>query len=269
VHRVFSSRTILDLDPFLLLDELGPMNLSPGESKGFPDHPHRGFETVTYILDGKFEHRDSYGNKSQLLPGDVQWMTAGARLIHSERPEQEFARPGGRLHGIQLWVNLLRENKMIKPRYQEISSSKIPIAKSLSNEGVRVKVIAGESIGTRAIIDTKTPIMYLHFILKSGDELVQHVPANFNTFAYIINGEGLFGKNNSLAQKGQMVISGNDGDQVVFKKRVDSKDASEKPDLDLLLRAGQPLNELVARYGPFVMNDQSRDQPRYRRLQIW
>lgn len=201
VHRVFPSRTILDLDPFLLLDELGPMNLSPGEFKGFPDHPHRGFETVTYILDGKFEHRDSYGNKSQLRPGDVQWMTADAGLIHSEMLEQEFARPGGQLHGIQLWVNLLRENKMIKPRYQEISSSKIPIAKSLSNEGVRVKVIAGESIGTRAIIDTKTPIMYLHFKLKSGYELVQHVPANFNTFAYIINGEGLFGKNNSLAQK--------------------------------------------------------------------
>lgn len=148
-------------------------------------------------------------------------------------------------------------SQMIQPRYQDISSSKIPITKNPSDERVRVRVIAGESMGTHAIIDTRTSIMYLHITLKSGAELMQPVPINYNIFAYIINGEGLFGKNNLPAQRGQMVIFENDGNQVVVKKRIESEDDMEKSDLDLLLITGLPLNEPVVRYGPFVMNEQS------------
>lgn len=126
VHRSFPNNVILDFDPFLLLDEIGPKDLVPGEAKGAPDHPHRGFETVTYMLEGRFEHRDSRGHAGKLGPGDVQWMTAGSGVVHSEMPEKEFARIGGRLHGFQLWINLPRQDKFSKPYYQEIPSSKIP-----------------------------------------------------------------------------------------------------------------------------------------------
>src|SRR5262249_19666451 len=130
VHRPFPTRTLMDFDPFLLLDEMGPMDLAPGEAKGAPDHPHRGFETVTYMLSGRFEHKDSVGHSGKLRPGDVQWMTAGSGVIHSEMPEHEFTRTGGVLHGMQLWVNLPKRDKMIAPRYQEIPAEKIPVAKS-------------------------------------------------------------------------------------------------------------------------------------------
>src|SRR6266700_4784244 len=125
VHRPFPTRALSDFDPFLLLDEMGPMDLKPGEAKGAPDHPHRGFETVTYMLAGRFEHKDSHGHAGKIAPGDVQWMTAGGGVVHSEMPEKEFARTGGRMHGAQLWVNLPRRDKMMKPRYQEIPSAKI------------------------------------------------------------------------------------------------------------------------------------------------
>lgn len=147
VHRAFPSKYIEDFDPFLLLDEFGPMVLSPGEAKGAPDHPHRGFETVTYMLSGQFEHKDSQGNKGKLNSGDVQWMTAGAGVVHSEMPGREFANKGGKIHGLQLWVNLPKHDKMVKPRYQDITASKIP--KIVSSDGkVQVKVIAGNVMRT-------------------------------------------------------------------------------------------------------------------------
>ena len=155
------------MDPFLLLDEIGPKDLGPSEAKGAPDHPHRGFETVTYMLEGQFEHKDSRGNAGKIGPGDVQWMTAGAGVVHSEMPEKNLAQKGGRLHGFQLWVNLPRKDKMISPRYQDIPSSKIPLSKS-ADSLVTVKVIAGEALGIKAIIETRTPIMYLHFTLQPG-----------------------------------------------------------------------------------------------------
>ena len=244
VHRSFPSHFISDIDPFMLLDEMGPMDLAPGEAKGAPDHPHRGFETVTYLLDGRFEHKDSHGHSGKLFPGDVQWMTAGAGVIHSEMPEKEFARTGGRLHGFQLWVNLPRKDKMAKPRYQDISSSKIPVAKEA---GVQVKVIAGESLGAKAVIDTKTPIMYLHFTLKPGAKVKQPVPQNYNAFAYVVGGKGRFGVEDKTAQRGQMVLFGKDGTEISIR-------ASHDATLDVLLIAGVPLGEPVTRYGPFVMN---------------
>jgi redox-sensitive bicupin YhaK (pirin superfamily) len=248
VRRPFPKASFSEFDPFLLLDEMGPMMLAPGQAKGAPDHPHRGFETVTYLLSGEMEHKDSQGHAGKLSAGDVQWMTAGSGLIHSEMPSTEFQRRGGRLHGFQLWVNLPRRSKMMKPRYQEIPSARIPTA--TTGDGlVRVRVIAGEALGARAVIETVTPIMYLHFTLRPGGRVAQAVPQDHNAFAYIIDGEGLFGATGERGTDGQMVIFAPDGNEVTIGNPPDA--ASE---LDVLLIAGVPLNEPVARYGPFVMN---------------
>jgi len=152
VRRPFPKPAFSEFDPFLLLDEMGPMNVAPGEAKGAPDHPHRGFETVTYLVSGEMEHKDSRGHAGRLTAGDVQWMTAGAGVVHSEMPSREFMRTGGRMHGFQLWVNLPRRDKMMKPRYQEIPSSQIP--KATSGDGlVEVTVIAGEALGQRVCMN--------------------------------------------------------------------------------------------------------------------
>src|SRR5215208_4583842 len=182
VRRPFPGRVVDALDPFLLLDEMGPMQLAPGEARGAPDHPHRGFETVTYLLAGELEHRDSRGHAGRLSAGDVQWMTAGAGVVHSEMPSAEFERKGGRMHGFQLWVNLPKRDKMMKPRYQEIPSAQIP--KATSSDGrVTVTVIAGEALGQKAVIETRTPIIYLHYGIKPGGSVSQQVPRGYSGFA--------------------------------------------------------------------------------------
>src|SRR5712691_10657881 len=192
VRRPFPKAAFSDFDPFLLLDEMGPMEVAPGEAKGAPDHPHRGFETVTYLLSGDMEHKDSRGHAGRLRPGDVHWMTAGAGVIHAEMPSREFQRDGGRMHGFQLWVNLPSRDKMMNPRYQEISNSQIP--KATSADGlVTVSVIAGGAMGQRAVIETRTPIIYLHYRIKPGGFVTQQVPRAFNAFAYVVEGDGLFG----------------------------------------------------------------------------
>jgi redox-sensitive bicupin YhaK (pirin superfamily) len=248
VQRPFPTPAFSEFDPFLLLDEMGPMELGPGEAKGAPDHPHRGFETVTYMLSGEMEHKDSRGHAGQLRPGDVQWMTAGAGVVHSEMPSAEFERTGGRMHGFQLWVNLPKRDKMMKPRYQEIPSTEIP--KATSSDGlVTVSVIAGEALGQNAVIETRTPIIYLHFQIKPGGSIVQHVPRAYNGFAYVIEGEGTFGAENERAADGQAVLFAPDGDEVRIENPADAKTT-----LEVLLIAGLPLNEPIARYGPFVMN---------------
>ncbi|HEV8485943.1 MAG TPA: pirin family protein [Blastocatellia bacterium] len=251
VRRPFPKASFSEFDPFLLLDEMGPMELAPGEAKGAPDHPHRGFETVTYLLSGDMEHKDSRGHAGRLKPGDVQWMTAGAGVIHSEMPDREFARRGGRMHGFQLWVNLPKRDKMMKPRYQEIPNSQIP--KATSADGlVMVSVIAGEAMGKKAVIETRTPIVYLHYKIEPGGVVNQKIPGAYNGFAYVVEGEGLFGAEGERAGDGQMVLFGQDGDEV----RIESP-ADAQATLELLLIAGVPLNEPVARYGPFVMNTQA------------
>jgi quercetin 2,3-dioxygenase len=251
VRRPFPRANFSDFDPFLLLDEMGPMDLGPGEAKGAPDHPHRGFETVTYMLSGRMEHKDSRGNAGKLNPGDVQWMTAGAGVVHSEMPEREFARTGGRMHGFQIWVNLPKQDKMMRPRYQEIPAERIPVAQT-EDKLVTVRVIAGESLGARALVETRTPIIYLHFTLKPGGKIRQPLPADYNAFAYLIDGDGLFGEDNERAGDGQMVMFAQDADSVLIANPEDAD-----TDLDLLLLAGVPLNESVVRYGPFVMNTES------------
>ena len=248
VRRPFPGRDLSFFDPFLLLDEMGPMDLAPGQAKGAPDHPHRGFETVTYMLAGRMEHKDSRGHAGRLTPGDVQWMTAGAGVVHSEMPEREFAREGGRLHGFQLWVNLPRRDKMMRPRYQEIPAASIPVAQS--DDGlVTVRVIAGEALGVSARIETRTPIMYLHFTLRPGATHVQRVPADYNAFAYVVEGRGRFGAEGTPAGDGQMVLFARDGEEATISNPSDASGP-----LEFLLIAGVPLNEPVARYGPFVMN---------------
>ena len=250
VCRPFPRASFSDFDPFLLLDEMGPMELAPGEAKGAPDHPHRGFETVTYLLAGDMEHKDSRGHAGRLRPGDVQWMTAGAGVVHAEMPSREFARSGGRMHGFQLWVNLPKRDKMINPRYQEIPNSQIP--KATSADGlVTVNVIAGEAMGEQAVIETRTPIIYLHYRIEPGGVATQQVPGNYNGFAYVVEGAGLFGSERERVEDGQMVLFAQDGDEARIENPADAKAT-----LEVLLIAGVPLNEPVARYGPFVMNTQ-------------
>ncbi|HEX5340001.1 MAG TPA: pirin family protein [Gammaproteobacteria bacterium] len=250
VHRPFPTNMLMDFDPFLLLDEMGPVDYAPGEAVGAPDHPHRGFETVTYVLEGKMQHKDSHGHAGSIGPGDVQWMTAGAGVVHSEMPEDGFRAAGGRMHGFQIWVNLPQRDKMMKPRYQELPNAGIPVAES-SDGKVRVKIIAGESLGKSAAIDTRTPIAFLHISMQPGGELVQPLPANYNAFAFVIAGEGRFGSEAEAGTAHQMVIFASDGGAV----KLSVPETAQAP-LELLLLAGVPLNEPVVRYGPFVMNSE-------------
>jgi redox-sensitive bicupin YhaK (pirin superfamily) len=242
VHRPFPTAMLDDIDPFLLLDRMGPVTVAPGEAKGAPDHPHRGFETVTYLLEGSMEHKDSRGNSGKLGPGDVQWMTAGGGVVHSEMPSTDLQRNGGRLHGFQLWVNLPRRDKMMKPRYQEIASSSIP---TVTRDGATVRIIAGESLGASAVIETRTPIMYLHVKLDAGATFEQKVPADYNAFAFIVNGTAKIAGRD--VREDDAVIFSRDGDSVL----VESANGCE-----LLLIGGVPINEPVVRYGPFVMNSE-------------
>jgi len=251
VRRPFPKPSFSEFDPFLLLDEMGPIEIAPGEAKGAPDHPHRGFETVTYLMSGDMEHKDSRGHAGRLRAGDVQWMTAGAGVVHSEMPSREFARDGGRMHAFQLWVNLPQRDKMMKPRYQEIPNSQIPKATSVDGL-VTVSVIAGEAMGQRAVIETRTPIIYLHYRLEPGGTVNQEVPSAYNAFAYVVDGEGLFGPEGERLGNGQMVLFAQDGDEVRIENPVEAQAT-----LEVLLIAGVPLNEPVARYGPFVMNTQA------------
>jgi quercetin 2,3-dioxygenase len=242
LRRAFPGSTLMDLDPFLLLDQMGPTEFAAGDARGFPPHPHRGFETVTYLLSGEMQHRDSWGNHGTLRPGDVQWMTAGSGLVHSEMPGETLVRDGGTLHGFQLWINLPKRDKMIAPRYQDTTSERIPVAKS---RGVAVRVIAGESLGVKGVIDTRIPILYLHPTLEPGAEFEQAIPKSENAFAFVIEGEGEF--NGSQAGAYQVVLFDRAGETVKVRN-------TGKGPLSFLLIAGEPIGEPVSRYGPFVMN---------------
>ena len=254
VRRPFPTERLDGVDPFLLLDQMGPVDWAPGEAIGAPDHPHRGFETVTYLLAGKLEHKDSKGNVAYLGPGDVQWMTAGSGVIHSEVPDAEFKRKGGRVHGFQIWVNLPARDKMMSPRYQDVPAADIPQAESEDGR-VKVRVVAGESLGAQAVIDTRTPISFLHFTVKPGGSIDQPVPAEHNAMAYVFSGEARIGPESGAVREGQLAVFG-PGEVARIAVAPDAAGPAE-----LLLLSGVPLNEPVARYGPFVMNtDQEIEQ---------
>ncbi len=247
VRRPFPTRVLDHLDPFLLLDEMGPSDLGPGEAKGAPDHPHRGFETVTYLLSGEMEHRDSHGNAGRLGPGDVQWMTAGSGVVHSEMPSARLLAEGGRMHGFQLWVNLPRKDKRATPRYQDLRAEAIPVARSADGL-VTVRVVAGEALGTSATTRTHTPILYLHASLAPGGSLVQPVSSGWHVFAYVFRGRARVGREERLVRSGELAILEAEGGPVAIGA------APGEGPAEVLLVGGEPIGEPIARYGPFVMN---------------
>jgi hypothetical protein len=235
--RVIGTPQLPDLDPFLMLDEFGSDR--PGDYlAGFPAHPHRGFETVTYMLDGRMRHKDNHGNEGLLTPGAVQWMTAGRGIVHSEMPEQQ----DGLMRGFQLWVNLPAKDKMTAPQYQEFGADRIPEATPAA--GVRVKVIAGTVDGIEGPVrQPATDPTYLDVVLEPGAVFTHRLPADHNAFAYVYEGAVAPG-DEDVAMKGDLLVFGA-GDGVRFTARSAAR---------LILVAGRPLREPVAKYGPFVMN---------------
>lgn len=244
VRRPFPRPGLEQVDPFLLVDELGPVEYRAGEAVGAPDHPHRGFETVTYVLEGEVEHEDSAGHHGFIGPGDVQWMTAGAGVVHSEMPSSRLQQNGGRMHGFQVWVNLPKKDKLMAPRYQELKSAALPVA--TSEDGLaKVKVIAGEALGVKAAIETRTPIVYQHWTLRPGAKVEALLQRAFKGFVYVFEGAVKVGGRE--VKDGELGTLG-DGDTLVLE-------ASQPA--ELLLLAGVPLEEPMARWGPFVMNTRS------------
>ena len=246
VRRPFPTRELDRFDPFLLLDEGGPMEYCPGEAKGAPDHPHRGFETLTYILEGDMYSRDSSGFSAVLHPGDVEWTTAGSGIVHGSYPTEEALEKGGRVHVFQIWVNLPASKKMIPPQSKGVPASSVPIAKSTDGK-VTAKVIAGSAMGVTGPVATTTPSIYVLYALEPGADTTLSIPDGFNALAYVVAGEGAFGSEAKHATYGQMVAFSTFGSNIQIKN-----DSSNK--LEVLVLAGLKLNEPVARYGPFVMN---------------
>jgi len=253
VRRPLPSKGFDDFDPFLLIDELGPIEYKPGEAIGAPDHPHRGFETVTYMIEGEGQHEDSAGHKGYIGPGDVQWMTAGSGIVHSEMPTDNIMKNGGIVHGFQIWVNLPSHKKMTPPRYQEIPRNEIPEA--IAEDGLTtVKVIAGAALGVKAVIDTYTPIVYQDWILKPGAKVTTTIPEDYNVGVYLFSGSVQIGSKLKVVHDGQLAM---------LEKGMDVQftiPASAKEGARFLLLGGTPINESVARYGPFVMNTEAELQ---------
>ena len=245
VHRPFPTQALETLDPFLMIDEMGPVDYAPGEALGAPDHPHRGFETISYILEGEVEHEDSAGFSGKLGPGSVQWMTAGSGVVHSEMPSRAIREGGGRVHGFQIWVNLPRRLKMTSPRYQDVAAHRIP--KTTSADGlVKVRVVAGKTLGAAAVIETHVPITYLHFVIAPGGRVVQPIDATHAAGAYVFRGAGTVG--GAAIEARRLAVLG-EGDAVEL-----AVPASASEPMELLLLGGAPIREPVAWYGPFVMN---------------
>ncbi len=247
VRRAYPNNQLRELDPFLLFDHFGPVTWGPGEASGVPDHPHRGFETVTYLLQGAMDHKDSTGGGATLNEGDVQWMTAGAGIVHSEMPTAEMVQNGGTLHGFQIWVNLPAKDKMTPPRYQDVPRENTPTAHSADGL-TTVRVVAGEALGVKGAVETHLPITYLHVTLAPGGVLEQPVEAGHNAVAYAFGGSASAGPEGVTVEEGQMAVFGQEG-RVRLENAPEATEAAE-----LLILAGQPLNEPIARYGPFVMN---------------
>ena len=243
VHRPLPTRTVEQVDPFLLLDEMGPMDHGPGEAQGAPDHPHQGFELITYLLAGEMEHLDSHGNHGILRAGDAQYMLGGAGLVHSEMPSEEFQRNGGHRHGFQIWVNLSRADKTLAPRYKDVPVDTIPVAHPAV--GVTARVLAGEAFGVRGPVHTVTPWSYVHVTLAPGARVEQLVPRGWTATAYVFGGAGTIGTRE--VQRGDYIVFADDGETIALEN------TGTEP-LDALLLCARPIAEPMVRYGPFVMN---------------
>ena len=250
VRRAFAGVDLADLDPFVHMDQMGEVDYAPMEPKGTPWHPHRGFETVTYMIDGTFQHQDSIGGGGLITNGSTQWMTAGSGILHIERPPEALVASGGLFHGIQLWVNLPAADKWIDPRYQGIEGSHVLLL-TTPDGGTLVRVIAGEVAGHRGPGSTHTPISLVHATIEPGAELVLPWPREYNALVYALSGRGTVGPDARPFRAGQLAVHGA-GDALVV--RADSSQESRHPALDVLILGGRPIGERVYAHGPFVMN---------------
>ena len=254
VRRAFAGASLAELDPFVHMDQMGEVEYGPGEPKGTPWHPHRGFETVTYMIDGAMQHQDSIGGGGLITNGSTQWMTAGSGILHIERPPEQLIASGGLFHGIQLWVNLPSTDKWIDPRYQGIERNQVLLLTS-PDGGALVRVIAGDVAGHRGPGSTHTPISLVHATVEPGAELLLPWPRAFNALVYVLSGSGVIGPDARPIHSGQLAVFGA-GDALVL--RADASQESRHPALDVLVLGGQPIGEPVYHYGPFVMN--TRDE---------
>ncbi|HEX7168268.1 MAG TPA: pirin family protein [Acidimicrobiales bacterium] len=245
VRRAFAGVPLADLDPFIHMDQMGEVDYGPGEPRGTAWHPHRGFETVTYIIDGTFQHQDSHGGGGIISNGATQWMTAGGGVLHIETPPEDLVVKGGLFHGIQLWVNLPAKDKMVSPRYQNLEPDAVTLLSS-DDGGALVRLIAGDLAGHRGPGDTYTPITVAHATIAAGARLVLPWRTEFNALAYVLAGAGWVGTGRTAARTGQLVVFG-DGDTLTL-------DGGASEPLDVLLLGGRPIREPVAAHGPFVMN---------------
>jgi hypothetical protein len=242
VRRPFPTAQLDQIDPFLLLDEMGPAEYAPGKAVGAPSHPHRGFETVTYMLSGSMVHEDSTGTKAVIKKGGVQWMTAGSGVIHSELPTDDMMKLGGRMHGFQLWVNLPAAKKMIDPRYQGYEAEEMATVQL--EKGGHIRVVAGVVHGAKGPVETTSPMTYAHAVLEVGD-VVEWLPEEGHTaLIHVFDGEARVNESTSVS-----------GEMVVFQRtaglvRVEATASAAQ----ILVMGGLPLGEPMVRYGPFVMN---------------
>lgn len=252
VRRAFAGVSSADLDPFIHMDQMGEVDYAPGEPRGTDWHPHRGFETVTYIMDGTFLHQDSHGGGGRIENGATQWMTAGSGILHIETPPEELVRSGGLFHGLQLWVNLPAAKKMVEPRYQNLEPERLVLLTTEDGGGV-VRLIAGQLGEHAGPGSTHTPITVIHATVSPGERL--HLPWNptFNALAYVLSGSGTVGLEAAPILEGQLAVFGA-GDAITLTAA-----GGEMP-LDVYLLGGQPIREPVAHYGPFVMNTRAELQ---------
>jgi len=250
VRRAFAGVELADLDPFIHLDQMGEVEYAPGEPKGTPWHPHRGFETVTYMIDGTFEHSDSNGGGGLITNGDTQWMTAGAGILHIEKPPEALVLSGGLFHGFQLWVNLPASQKWAAPRYQDIRAKEVALVSS-GDGGALVRVIAGDVAGFTGPGSTYSPMTLVHASLSPGARLVLPWRADYNALVYVMAGQGTVGPDGHPIGNGRLAVLGA-GDTITVSAGTYQESGS--PNLDVLILGGRPIREPVAWMGPFVMN---------------
>ena len=250
VRRAFAGVALEDLDPFIHLDQMGEVEYAPGEPKGTPWHPHRGFETVTYLIDGTFEHQDSNGGGGLITNGDTQWMTAGAGILHIEKPPEALVVSGGLFHGFQLWVNLPAALKWSAPRYQDIRAREVALVSS-PDGGALIRVIAGDVAGHAGPGSTYSPMTLVHATLSPGARLSIPWRPDYNALLYVMAGEGTVGAEGRPIQTGQLAVF-EAGDALTVASSAVQE--SRHPQLDVLILGGRPIREPVAWMGPFVMN---------------
>ncbi|MFN8148568.1 MAG: pirin family protein [Candidatus Nanopelagicales bacterium] len=252
VRRAFAGVDAAAIDPFIMMDQMGEVEYAPYEPRGTDWHPHRGFETVTYIVDGTFIHQDTHGGGGTISNGDTQWMTAGSGLLHIETPPESLVMSGGLFHGLQLWVNLPRASKMEPPRYQDLRASDVALLSS-DDGGALLRVIAGELGGHAGPGSTHTPITMVHATVSPGASMTIPWRRDFNALAYVMNGSGTVGEEKRPFRTGQLAVLGNGGSLTIA---ADASQESRHPALDVILLGGAPIREPIAWYGPFVMNTQ-------------